>query len=76
MADDATAAATAVADLAEEAEVRHAQVPGDDVLGRRLDAPLGHAVDVRWPEASVVEGEERRLERGDFLGPADVLRER
>ena len=74
--DDAAAAAAAVADLAEEAQVRDAQVARDHVLGRDLDAPLDHAVDVRRPEPGVLEGELRRLERGHLLGAADVLRER
>src|SRR5581483_2471440 len=59
VADDAAAPASAVAHLAEEAEVRDAEAPRDRVLRRELDAPLHHAVDVRRPEPRVLEREPR-----------------
>ena len=69
-------AAPAVADLAEETQVRDPEVARDHVLGRVLDRPLDHAVDLGRPEPRIVEGDARGLERGHVLGFADVLRER
>src|SRR5262249_32952813 len=73
--DDAAAPPAAVTNLAEEAEVRHAEVAGDRVLSRHLDAPFGHAVDVRRPEPRVLEPEPAGLGRRHVLGAPDVLRE-
>ena len=75
VADRRAASPAAVADLAEEAQVRNAEVARDLDLRRRLHVEAHETVDARRREPGIRERELDRLERDLALAAADVLRE-
>jgi hypothetical protein len=71
----AAAAPSAVADLAEEAQVRDPEIPCDLDFRGRLHVEAHQPVHLRGREPRVAERQLDRLDRGPDFAPADVLRE-